>query len=400
MTLARLAIKYRAYKFLTASYFGFGVMFPFFEGGGFSKGDLFVFEAALIAIKTLVDLPSGHLADRQERRWLLCLGCFATAAAFLGIAARPDWIAMLGLFALRGFGLSFMVGPDSAMVYDHLQANDAAAEYPRIEADAIAASLYGFAIAPVLGSLAYSHIGPHAPFLMTAAAMVAAAVLASRFPERGAVASPLTSVRALHDFILAVRQGRFQYLAIAFAATAAFSRMGYWLLPLWLLEGDLDIVQVALILSLIVLLSGLVARGTSRYAVTPRPALYVGGIGCLAASFSLGWAATIARANWAPFALGFAALLFIVINGAYAPLYTRWINQYSDATWRSKAHALTGAFTGCSYACSSLAVGFMLNRFGALASMTGLLTLMAACCLVLAQAPASYQLRRVDGGTA
>lgn len=105
---------------------------PFFESHGLTMAQVFQVQAWFGLIVLVGEVPSGYLADRFGRRWLLVIGGVFWGA---GNALLPFIDAYLGFLVfetLLGIGASLVSGADLALLYD----TQTALDRPRAERDA------------------------------------------------------------------------------------------------------------------------------------------------------------------------------------------------------------------------------------------------------------------------
>lgn len=103
----------------------------------------------------LLEVPSGALADRVSRRWLLAIGSMLRAIGFALWVVAPSYPAFAIGFLLWSVKGALTSGTLQALVYDELVALDATDRYPRMlgragAAEGVAQLLATAAAAPLL----------------------------------------------------------------------------------------------------------------------------------------------------------------------------------------------------------------------------------------------------------
>lgn len=131
----------------------------------------------------LLEVPSGAWADAVSRRLLLILGPLLTAAGFALWVLAPSYGAFALGFVLWGAGGALGSGALEALVYDELERAGAAGHYARVmgraRAIGIAATMSAMGLAgPVFARGGYDAVGA-----ASVLACLAAAAVATRFPE-------------------------------------------------------------------------------------------------------------------------------------------------------------------------------------------------------------------------
>lgn len=144
------------------------------------------------AVTVLSELPTGVLADRYSRRWLLAAGTGLEGAAYAVWLTQPTYIGYAAGFVLWGIGYSMASGCLEAYLYDELEglgeADRFTAIYSRANAMSSAGMVAGFSIAAVVGAQQYSLLLK----LSIALAVVATAV---------AIRLPRESIRHHEEFV-------------------------------------------------------------------------------------------------------------------------------------------------------------------------------------------------------
>jgi len=143
--------------------------------------------SALFAIWSVTgfvaEVPAGALADRWSRRGVVVLASVLQAAAFVVWTAAPAvWAFAVG-FVIWGVGGALVSGASEALVYDGLAAVGAADSYTRVNGAMTAAELLvqiptAFAASALFALGGYPAVG-----WASVAFCLAAAALATRFPE-------------------------------------------------------------------------------------------------------------------------------------------------------------------------------------------------------------------------
>ena len=121
-----------AFRFLD----GFVLIYPLytvmFAARGLSPSQVAATLMAWSVTGFLLQIPTGVLADRFSRRWLLCLGQVLRAIGFAIWILMPDFTGFLIGMVLWGMKSALTNGVFEALVYDELHAMDEAHAYPRV----------------------------------------------------------------------------------------------------------------------------------------------------------------------------------------------------------------------------------------------------------------------------
>lgn len=95
----------------------------FLGSRGLSFQDIFLLESILLAGILTAEIPSGLLADRVDRRWVIFSGFLLNAIAEGLFAFGQSFTAFALSFALSGVGIAMLTGVQDAYIYDSLGEN-------------------------------------------------------------------------------------------------------------------------------------------------------------------------------------------------------------------------------------------------------------------------------------
>lgn len=180
--MGALVWKATAYRFLDT----FVLIFPFytvmFAERGLSPAQIGVVLAAWSITGLALEIPTGALADRLSRRWLLFAAQLIRGAGYLIWALVPNfWGFLIGL-VLWGVKSALVSGTFEALVFDELEAEGRAQDYARAIGRAQTGRFAGLMTA-ALGAAAIAEVGYTALTLLSAATSLVAAASALLLPR-------------------------------------------------------------------------------------------------------------------------------------------------------------------------------------------------------------------------
>lgn len=147
-------------KTLFAFYFnsGFREVIPIyplyaimFGEHGVSPFELSVLFAAWAATGLILEVPSGALADRFSRKWLVVLSGLFKSAAFLSWFLWQEFFGYLGGFILWSIGSSIRSGAWEALLFDLMKKWGESGNFPSTYARIRAAALAGVSVGEISG---------------------------------------------------------------------------------------------------------------------------------------------------------------------------------------------------------------------------------------------------------
>ncbi|MCL2494607.1 MAG: MFS transporter [Oscillospiraceae bacterium] len=139
---------------------------------------------------TLLEIPSGILADRFGRKRMLLLGCLLDAAEMVILLfARSFWAFGLAVF-LAGVGRALSSGSGSALLYDSLLAAGKQDGFERTLGRLRAIDMAGSMAAALSGGLLANRLGFEFNYLISACAMGLAFLAALTLREPPMITKP------------------------------------------------------------------------------------------------------------------------------------------------------------------------------------------------------------------
>lgn len=150
---------------------------------GLSGAQVSLLFAVWSVTAVLTEVPAGALADRWSRRGVLVLGGVLQAVAFVVWTAVPSPAAFAAGFVVWGVAGALWSGAAEALVYDGLAAVGAERAYARVHGAMTAAELLVQIPTAVAAGLLYAAGGYPLVGWASVGCCLAAAALATRFPE-------------------------------------------------------------------------------------------------------------------------------------------------------------------------------------------------------------------------
>lgn len=131
------------------------------------------------------ELPSGVLADRVSRRWLLVSACLVKSGCFVAWIVEPSfWGFMVG-FVLWGLEAAIRSGAEEALVHDIVGHRESGRGFERVFGRGAAAGSLGTGIAFLAGGYLVDTVGYAPVLVVSASSPLLAALVALSWPETG-----------------------------------------------------------------------------------------------------------------------------------------------------------------------------------------------------------------------
>ena len=183
----------------------FVLIFPFytvmFTEHGMSPAQIGVALAAWSLTGVALEIPTGALADRLSRRWLLAIAQVFRGVGFLTWALWPDFWGFLAGFVLWGVKSALVSGTFEALIFDELKAQGRPQDYARAIGRAQTGRFVGFMAAALIAA-AIAGIGNSALTLISSASSLLGAASALLFPK-----APRAARAGRTDYLDVMRRG-------------------------------------------------------------------------------------------------------------------------------------------------------------------------------------------------
>lgn len=135
-----------------------------------------------VALRALLEVPSGVLADRWQRRGCLALSALAVAGGAALLVAAPSFMAAILAETAFGCAHALRSGADSALLHDGMTAAGAPERYPAAESRARAIGAAASGATALAGGL-LAEVGLVWPYVATAVAALFGSAFALALPE-------------------------------------------------------------------------------------------------------------------------------------------------------------------------------------------------------------------------
>lgn len=181
---SRLLPIYFLFQATSTSVFSSSIFVVFYEEHvGLTLAVILGLQSYTTAVRALLELPCGALADRWSRR-----GCLVLSGTALGVASTllvvwPTFATAVLAETLFASCSALRSGADSALLFDTLRVEERGAEYPGAESRAHAVASMGSAVAAIAGGL-LAGVDLRLPYAATALAALATVIVASMLVEK------------------------------------------------------------------------------------------------------------------------------------------------------------------------------------------------------------------------
>ncbi len=166
--------KMALYWFCHSLILGYVIERLFWQERGMTVQHVVYIEILYGAIIALLEIPTGVLADRRSRKWMMVVGGIFAAMEFLVlIYASSFWHFAASSLAAAIHG-AVTSGTSNALLYDSLKALGREAEFEKVVGRIRAIDYAGHMIAALLGSIVAVKLGMISNYWLSLASMVVA----------------------------------------------------------------------------------------------------------------------------------------------------------------------------------------------------------------------------------
>lgn len=310
-------------RLLLYNFFTFGLaavpfQYFYFVSRGMSFEQYSWLTSIYYATMVLCDVPTGILADRFGRKFVLILGPIGLALGFgLWIPANSFFVFALSQIVM-GVGHAFISGAISSFLYDSLQERGKQLQFLQVESMATAFRLIGTSLAFFLGGALAKYYGLTWSIWATVALTSTAAIIACFFVEPKIEHEHPPSIPEIFrtSFDSIVQDRSIRWITIYFAVLFVWLRLSFQTYQAKLDEiGIHDEFAVGAIYGSLNIAAALCARGAlSLQSRIGEGALFALMQACLVASFAVlglsvsGWVFVLFFIQQIPFGLHFPVI--------------------------------------------------------------------------------------------
>ena len=377
MTEARLLRSYYAFQLFYSATFYQAIFFVFYaEQVGLTTAAVLSLQSYYLAVRAVLEVPAGALADRWSRRGCLVCGALAIAAGAALMVSLPSLSTAIAGETLLAIGAALRSGVDSALLYDGLTSLGAAERYPKAEGRGQAVAAIGSGLAAIAGGTLAS-FDVRLAYFGTVFMMLGAAAMAGGL--RGGEVAAARRAQPWQLIASAARQvansARIRWVITLAIFVVVFSHVYFYGQQPLLQELGVPVLWFGFLFAAVKLVTSLVATQAYRVdaALSERggtvvmSAVAVVGLGAL----SLGGSAS-------------SALLLLsrgLFDGLWQPLIQVYLNRQAASELRATLLSLQNL-------ASRLALAGVVGAFGFSTAQLGLMTTfgLAAACAAIAGA--------------
>ena len=285
------------------------------------------------------ELPSGVLADRVSRRWLLMWACLVKSGCFVAWIVEPSfWGFMVG-FVLWGLESAIRSGAEEALVHDIVGHQGSGRGFERVFGRGAAAGSLGTGIAFLTGGYLVDAVGYTPVLVLSASSPLLGALFALSWPEAGQAhggAPRLALWRTLTNGVGSVLGSKslFAVVAVAVALTPIWSSADEFLGVFLLEKESVSIGFIGLVYA--------AATGANAVAVAVAHRFVGGGLKRVLRIYGL---AIVALAAAVPLSGVYAGLLLVAslgLNGLASILLDGLLQRAADDATRATTVSVKG----------------------------------------------------------
>jgi MFS family permease len=318
---------YFVYQALANTTFFQAVFMVFYQDrAGLSLGTILWVQTYFTALRALLDVPFGALADRTSRRACLFAGMLLPAVASTLLLWSPTLPMVVVAETLFATGTALRSGADSALLYDLLKDADRLDAYPRAESRGQMTAALASGTTAVLGALlASSEL--RWPYVATALVSLGGAAIALRLRIDTRPHRTRGHMRAAAA--LATRSPRLVW-SIALAAFAvATSHVYYYLQQPYLRALGVPLGAFGVVFAATKVVTAIVASRAAEVDAT------LGARGATSVMTVVGAAGLAAMSVASGFAGAPVVLLRGILDGLWMPLTNVWVNRLVPSELRA-----------------------------------------------------------------
>lgn len=125
----------------------------FFQENGLTMKQVFLLQSLFSVAVIILEVPTGYFSDIFGRKKSIIIGGILATTGFAIYSQSYTFWGFLLAEIILGFGISFVSGADSAMLYDTLLEKGREWEYKKVEGRGLSMGMFSESIASVIGGL-------------------------------------------------------------------------------------------------------------------------------------------------------------------------------------------------------------------------------------------------------
>lgn len=176
-------VKYYIWRFINGFYFIYALQAIYLLSKGITPIQLGLFASATTICITILEIPTGFIADKFSRRVSVALGYFISSLAFLGLIFVSNFYSLLIISFLMGLAEALKSGATESLIYDDLKNSASESDYLKVSSRGSTLGTIAGGLASFVGPLLYV-INSSIPFLLTAIPHLFLAFYILRFDEQ------------------------------------------------------------------------------------------------------------------------------------------------------------------------------------------------------------------------
>lgn len=364
---------YYAYHLFANLAFWLPIYAVFFLDRNLALSSILILYAVKNACQISLELPSGLLADKWGRKYVLALGVLLQIASLLVLVFGNTFLWYVLGMVMFGSAHAFFSGTDSAFIFDSLKSVGRENEFGRIEGRAYMFNLIGWGVGGLLGGFAAVH-SLSLPYILSAFASIIAFIAILSCSEPPHIKSQSSAFRLFKDAL------RFTALNTNIRAIIIMSSVIFGLLLVthqfsqpYLLRANINL-EFFGVIYFVWLIGAAISSNYSQRIID--------GIGCRIFFFIVPITTSIAvlymglwQNYWGPVII----LLHQFSWGALRPQMNRIINRETESSMRATILSLAGFGSSIIYIVCGPLAGLYADKYDFPASLTivGLIILVA-----------------------
>ena len=222
LDLRRFLCAYYTFRFLTHFVLVYAVYVLMFQIRGMSVPEISVLLAIWCVFVIVFEIPTGALADRWSRKWLIVIGMISKAAGFFVWYFAHSFIMFATGFLLWGLQETLCSGSQEALLYDVLKMDRQEVRYTKVAGRALLLSKAAAALGLLIGGVVASR-SLNRTILASVAVMLAAAIPAFFFPDVRSAPAAIHQPgygSVIRETLSCIRQSRPVFYLLGYVAIA------------------------------------------------------------------------------------------------------------------------------------------------------------------------------------
>lgn len=261
-------IKYYLWQFISGFYFIYTLQALYLLSKGITLTQLAMFASITAISSTILEIPTGFIADKFSRKLSVSLGFFVSGLSYIGFIFITNFYNLLIISVLLGLAQALKSGAEESLIYDDLRSTNQESNYLKVASKGNSISTLSGAFATFLGPILFI-IHSAIPFVLTATTHLILSILILTYSESRKSSEVKEKIKIFSGVVSILKNKHLQIIVLIETILLIFVNIYYQVLFFPKINslglnlqylGALDVVNIVLMSGMFLILPKLVLK--------------------------------------------------------------------------------------------------------------------------------------------